>query len=236
MERQHGPASFTFSLYFETLIGRRLEALTSRRRCFAQLALLATGITNAQPGPIFARTIPCLGRQSIAGRQLLAPLPQLRVDAAALDAFTVSINWVGQVGSNYTVREIGGAYQYAGHVAPIVPRPGDPNVPTSSTTTTTTRRVVAAHEGALPGSSHEYEIREQLSDGTEICGTAAATTPAPPALTVSGQYVDTHHVTVTFKQPSLAFTTRLFRPPRPVYESSANPNITCKRYWPARTL
>jgi hypothetical protein len=169
----------------------------SRRRCLAHLGIIATSllvneIANAQPGPLIARTIPCLGRQSIGGRELLAPLPQLRVEAAAVDAFTVRISWVGQGGSSYTVREIGGAYQHAGTIPGIVPRTGDPNASTSSSTTTTTtpRPWSVEHEGALPGTSHQYEVKEQLSGGTQVCGTATATTPTPPLLTVSGQYVD----------------------------------------------
>jgi microsomal dipeptidase-like Zn-dependent dipeptidase len=135
----------------------------------------------------------------------------LSVTARAIDAFTVQITWTGRVGSDYTVAELGSAFRTSGHLAPL-PTPGSKNTPSQ-------RSAIVTHQGALPGSSHTYEIKQQMPDGTQqACGAASFTTPQPSPISVTGQYIDNHSVKVSFQSPSSVYTTRLYRPRRPVVE------------------
>jgi microsomal dipeptidase-like Zn-dependent dipeptidase len=191
--------------------------------CGASLAVVLLVFSTVEAQPVGITPLPgftCLGRAAIGGRpEMIVRLPTLQVTAAADDPFSVTLNWTGRIGADYTVREVGGTYRATGHVAPIVPRPGSPAAGTS-TDSLTTRKVMATHEGALPGSLHNYEITEKLPDGTLACGTAIATTPAPPPISVTGEYIDGHDVTITFEEPSSAFTARLSRPLHPVVEDA----------------
>src|SRR5262249_32831596 len=196
------PAANRINLYNSRSCEEALMSGHGNLACFGIATLLLTSqLASAQPSVQLPTLliIPCAGgSQRIDGHQIPATLPRLRVDATAINAFTVRITWTGRVGSEYSIREIGGSYRSTVHVAPIQSLPGQPS---TSITSTTQRPVFATHEQALPGSSHAYEIREQSHDGAQpvqpVCGTATATTPAPPLLAVSGQYVDPHHVTVT---------------------------------------